>query len=417
MRDQMVFVLILLISFGLAFYRFRKIYKSIVSGRTYIPEGSKSSRLLQMIKFSLGQSKLFNNIPVGIFHLFIYVAFVITQIELIEIIIDGLFGTHRFFINTLGNFYTFLINSIEFLSVLALLATVIFLYRRNILKIKRFQSNDLKGWAFKDANIILGIEIGLIFFIFLMNSADMALNPEYGFFLSGQISNFYLNLDTHSIVVLERVGWWGHILMVLFFLNYLPFSKHLHILFAFPNTYFSSIRPNGQFSNIPEITSEVKSMLGLQESQSTTEIPDFGAKNLEHLTWKTILESFSCTECGRCSSVCPANITGKKLSPRKIMMDIRDIAEKKIVDKTYDTNLFKSITDEEIFACTTCNACVEACPVSINPLIPIVEMRRHKILMDSKGPGDWLPMFNSLENNQAVWALSQDRTAWINEIK
>lgn len=415
MGFQMAFLGLFILSFVFAFYRFRKIYLIIKSGKSFTPEGSKPKRFFQMIKFSIGQTKMLANIPVAVFHLFIYAAFVITQIELLEIIIDGISGSHRIFSNFLGSFYPFIINSIEFLSILALLATLVFLARRNVLKINRFQSSDLKGWPFKDANIILGIEILLIFFIFLMNSADMALNPDYGFFMSGQISALLTGYDSEVLVIMERIGWWGHILMVFAFLNYLPFSKHLHIIFAFPNTYFSSINPKGKISNIPEITNEVKSMLGIGESTTSTEIPDFGAKNLEHLTWKTILESFSCTECGRCSSVCPANLTGKKLSPRKIMMDIRDTAEKKMANKDYEGNLFELITNEEIFACTTCNACVEACPISINPLNPIIEMRRHKILMESQGPSDWIPMFNSLENNQAVWALSEDRVSWANE--
>ena len=417
MGFQIAFLGLFILSFGFAFYNFRKIYLIIKSGKSFTPEGSKPKRFLQMIKFSLSQTKMFANIPVAVFHLFIYAAFVITQIELLEIIVDGISGSHRIFSNFLGSFYPFIINSIEFLSILALLATVVFLARRNVVKIKRFQSSDLKGWPFKDANIILGIEILLIFFIFLMNSSDMALNPDYGFFMSGKISALLTGYDSEVLVLMERIGWWGHILMVFAFLNYLPFSKHLHIIFAFPNTYFSSIHPKGKISNIPEITNEVKSMLGIGESTTSTEIPDFGAKNLEHLTWKTILESFSCTECGRCSSVCPANLTGKKLSPRKIMMDIRDTAEKKIANKDYEGNLFELITNEEIFACTTCNACVEACPVSINPLNPIIEMRRYKILMESQGPSDWIPMFNSLENNQAVWALSEDRVSWANELK
>jgi len=417
MAFQIAFLVLFLLSFGLAFYRFRKIYLIIKSGKPFIPEGSKPMRFLQMIKFSLGQTKMFTNIPVAVFHFFIYTAFIITQIELLEIIIDGISGSHRFFSNFLGSFYTFIINSIEFLSILALIATGVFLARRNVLKIKRFQSSDLKGWPFKDANIILGIEILLIFFIFLMNSSDMALNPDYGFFLSGQISGLLTHYDSEVLIIMERIGWWGHILTVFVFLNYLPFSKHLHIIFAFPNTYFSSINPKGKISNISEITNEVKSKLGIGESTTSTEIPDFGAKNLEHLTWKSILESFSCTECGRCSSVCPANLTGKKLSPRKIMMDIRDTAENKMANKDYEGNLFELITNEEIFACTTCNACVEACPVFINPLNPIIEMRRYKILMESQGPSDWIPMFNSLENNQAVWALSEDRVSWANSLK
>jgi heterodisulfide reductase subunit C len=411
MVSQIIFTLFLIASFGLATYRFYQIYRVIRNGKSYAPKGSFLLRLWQMIQYSFGQTKLFSNFLVGLLHVFIYAAFVITQIELFEIIIDGLTGSHRIFMDKMGSFYFFIINSIEFLSIFALVATVVFLFRRNLLQIKRFKSKDLFGWPSKDANLILGFEIGLILFIFLMNSADSALNPSYSFYLSGLLSGYLQEITPDRLFMMERVGWWGHVILVFIFLNYLPFSKHLHIIMAFPNTFFTSIEPKGKISNIPEITREVQSMLGISES-SETEIPDFGAKNIGHLTWKTILEAFSCTECGRCTSACPANITGKKLSPRKIMMDIRDTAEKKIAHSNTEANLFDLISNEEIFACTTCNACVEACPVGINPLIPIVEMRRYKILMDSEGPSEWMPMFNSLENNQAVWAMN-DRTTWI----
>ncbi len=441
MIQQVIFTLIFGAALGSAFYMFQNILKNIRLGKEEVITGDSGKRWNNLLLVAFGQKKMFKNWIPAVLHLFIYIAFIITQIELIEILIDGIGGHHRFFAPLLGGFYTFVISFIEILSVLALLATIIFLVRRNFLKIDRFQKTEMKGWPFTDANLILWLEIALIFFIFLMNSADMAIyENKYQFIVSKHLSAFWSGSNPDFLHIMERIGWWGHVLVVLAFLNYLPFSKHLHILFAFPNTYFSSLNPRGKMENMPAIMAEVKSMMGLStEAENQAEmdetLPDFGAKDVMDLSQRTILGAYSCTECGRCTAACPANLTGKKLSPRKIMMDIRDRAEEvgknirsgnqefaqnpdmPLSSRNYEDgkSLFDYITREEIHACTTCNACVEACPVLINPLEPILELRRYEILTESAGPADWLPMFNAMENNGAVWAVSDDREAWLKE--
>ncbi|MFN5789251.1 MAG: 4Fe-4S dicluster domain-containing protein, partial [Bacteroidota bacterium] len=387
-----------------------------------------------VIFIAFGQKKMFTKWLPAILHLFIYIAFIFTQIELIEILIDGITGSHRVFLPILGSFYLLIINFIEVLSLLALIGTFVFLARRNLLKIPRFQSVELKGWPALDALIILLAEIVLVSFIFMMNSADVALHQEsYQFILSGFLVPLLKDFDTNTLHLLERVGWWGHIIVVFGFIVYLSYSKHLHIIFAFINTYYANTKPRGKIENMPAIMEEVKSLLGISEaSNDTNQLPDFGSNDVFNLSWKNILDAYTCTECGRCTEVCPANMTGKKLSPRKVMMDIRDRADE--VGKKLDSgdvafcqdknmplssanfsdglSLFSQISPEEIHACTTCNACVEACPVLINPLEPIIKMRRYEILTLSSGPADWVPLFNSLENNQAAWSLSAERSAW-----
>jgi heterodisulfide reductase subunit C len=428
--------------------RYWRIRRNILLGRDIELVGDNSQRWKNVFLIAFGQKKMFKNFLPAILHLFIYVAFLFTQIELIEIIVDGFSGAHRVFAISLGPVYTVLINFIEILSLLALVATVIFLLRRNVVKVNRFQKPEMKGWPRKDANIILIGEILLIAGIFSMNSADGLLQsrgianyPDTGhLYLSSILGQNLLGLiSTESLIYLERFGWWLHIMVVFGFLVYLPYSKHLHIVLAFPNTWYASLEPKGKIDNMPEVEREVRSMLGLaQETEmgSSEEIPEFGAKDIFDLKWKNILDAYSCTECGRCTAACPANITGKKLSPRKIMMDVRDRAEeigwnidrgntefirndKKSEDTVLDgsnyddgKSLFDYITPEEIHACTTCNACVEACPVQINPLDIIMQMRRHEILSQSAGPTEWLPMFNSLENMGAVWQMSEPRDSW-----
>ncbi len=437
MLSSISFVAIALLSIAMAARQFMKVRRNILLGQAEEIPGEQALRWRNVLLVAFGQQKMFKNALPAILHLFIYVAFVITQIELIEIFIDGIFGTHRFFAPSLGGFYTFIISFIEVLSALALIATFVFLVRRNVLHIARFQKPELKGWPAKDANVILYLEIALIFCIFLMNSADMALHQNsYSFALSRYISPVWQDFPAASLHLLERIGWWGHVLVVFAFLNYLPVSKHLHILLAFPNTWYAPQRPRGEMENMPAIMQEVKSMLGLSDATATAEVPDFGAGDVPAMSWKNILDAYSCTECGRCTAVCPANSTGKKLSPRKVVMSIRDRAEeigRKIDsgDMTYakdaakaldaanfqdGKSLFDYISPEEIHACTTCNACVEACPVLINPLDPILKMRRYEILTLSQGPSDWLPMFNSMENSGAAWAMSTPRDQWTKEL-
>ena len=440
MIQQVLFVLIAGASMGYAALQFLKIRRNIKLGKDESISGNSAERWRNVLLIALGQKKMFSRMIPAVLHLFIYVAFVITQVELLEIFVDGITGQHRVFWPPLGGFYTFVISFIEILSVLALVATIAFLARRNILRLARFHKPEMKGWPFKDANYILFLELALIFFIFLMNSADMARHQnEYGFVVSQFLSPIWDGTGEGTLHLMERIGWWGHILVVFAFLNYLPFSKHLHVILAFPNTYFARLQPRGEMDNMPEVMNEVKNMLGLPVENASAEVNmenlEFGANDVFSLSWKNVLDAYSCTECGRCTSVCPANLTGKKLSPRKIVMDIRDRADeigKKLDSKDVQyakdksqalsaanfedgRSLFDYISREEIHACTTCNACVEACPVLISPLEPILKLRRYEILSLSEGPSEWLPMFNSLENNGAVWAMSVEREAWSKE--
>jgi heterodisulfide reductase subunit C len=439
MIQQVLFLIVLSIVGFLAFRSYGHVFRSIKLGKPENIGGDSGTRWKNVLLVAFGQKKMFKRIIPAVLHLFIYVAFLFTQIELIEIIVDGIFGQHRFFASALGGLYTLIINTIEFLSLGALIATIIFLARRNLFKVPRLVMPEMKGWPTLDANNILYAEIVLIIAIFTMNGADGLLQnldpehyPETGHLILSSIfgSAFFSGMSEGTLHMLERAGWWAHILVVFGFLLYLPISKHLHILLAFPNVYFAKLNSRGEMKNMPAIMDEVKSMMGLTEdtgAEMTDELPDFGANDIFGLSWKNLLDSYTCTECGRCSSVCPASQTGKKLSPRKIVMDVRDRTTEvaaAIKDKKYDASgyddgksLFDYISDEELFACTTCNACVEACPVMINPLEPILELRRYRILTDSAGPGDWTPMFTSLENTGAVWQMPNERIEWAKSLE
>ena len=389
-------------------------------------------RLKRMLLIALGQKKMFKNITPAVLHLMIYVGFVITQIELIEIFIDGVTGHHRIIyhavegIPALRGLYVFTISFIEFLSVFVFIATVAFLARRWVLKVPRLIMRELIGWPSQDATIILVSEIYLLTCIFSMNTADMAMqNGEYGFLVSGLLMPLFSGMDYTTIHTIERLGWWGHWLGVLGFLCYLPYSKHLHILLAFPNTYFSRLTPKGYVPNMPEITKEIKLMMDPNAAvpDAPAEPVKFGAKDVFDLSWKNLMDAYSCTECGRCTANCPANLTGKKLSPRKIMMDTRDrleevgakIAENNGVWQEDGKSLIENgyISVEELRACTTCNACVEECPVTISPLDIIMQLRRNLIMEESNAPAEWTGMFANMENNGAPWQFSQqDRLNW-----
>jgi ferredoxin len=451
MIGQVLFLLLLSVTGYLAWKGYARILRNVRLGQDFQVTGNTQERWRRVLLIAFGQKKMFSNMLPAVLHLFIYVAFLFTQIELIEILADGLSGRHRMFAGVLGPVYTVLISFIEILSLLALVATVVFLARRNLIHVPRFRKPEMKGWPSTDANLILVGEILLIAGIFSMNGADTVLQSRLPAQYPGTgalaISSWlgpilFQGWETPGLILMERAGWWLHIMVVFGFLAYLPHSKHLHILLAFPNTWYASLKPRGQMENMPAIMNEVRSMMGLPGAESGPvgdELPEFGAHDVTGLSWKNILDAYTCTECGRCTAQCPANTTGKKLSPRKIMMDIRDRADEVGArlasgdpqwiredqrgegavlskDNYHDgKSLFDYISPEEIHACTTCQACVEACPVLINPLEPILQMRRYEILTLSSGPSDWLPMFNSLENSQSAWQIPQDRDQWARE--
>jgi len=417
----------------LAFKGYRRVYRNIMLGMKADYSDNPAQRLNNMLLVAFGQKKMFKNVIPAILHVFIYVGFIITQVELIEIFIDGFTGSHRIIYHAVENipalrgFYVFSISFIEVASLFVLFATVAFLTRRWILKVPRLNKPELKGWPIKDATIILLAELYLLTCIFSMNTGDMALhNNEYGFLVSGWLSPFLSGLSPTAMLAIEKAGWWGHMVGVLAFIVYLPYSKHLHILLAFPNTYYGRLTPKGYIANMPEITKEIRSMMN-PEAVPATDTPaeaiKFGAKDVFDLTWKNLLDAYTCTECGRCSAACPANITGKKLSPRKIMMDTRDRLEE--VGRSMEANngIWKEdgksliengyISVEELRACTTCNACVEECPVMISPLEIIVQLRRNLVMEESNAPAEWQGMFANMENNGAPWQFSQlDRLNW-----
>jgi heterodisulfide reductase subunit C len=437
MISQLLFVVCL----GIAGYflnkNIRKISRNISLGKSYEPGGNKMKRLKQMLLIAFGQKKMFARPIPAVLHLFVYIGFVLINIEILEIVVDGIFGTHRIFHPILGSFYPVVINFFEFLAFLVVLACTIFLIRRNILNIRRFKMPELTKFPLLDANLILTIEIGLMFAFLSMNACDLLLqqtgNEHYiatgSFFFSQHLTPLYAGLSPKTLAFAERFFWWGHILGIMAFANYLPYSKHLHIAMAFPNTYFSNLEVKGKIKNMPVVTREVKIMLSVpldekeqaEATSASTEIGRFGAKDVPDLTWKNLMDAYTCTECGRCSSVCPANITGKTLSPRKIMMDTRDRMEE--IGRNIDKNgsfqddgksLYGDyITAEELLSCTTCNACVDACPVNIDPLDIIVQLRRYRVMEEAKAPDSWNAMFANLENNQAPWKFSDsDRFNW-----
>ncbi|MES1215728.1 MAG: (Fe-S)-binding protein [Bacteroidota bacterium] len=435
---QIVFILIS----GAAIFLFSKkimeIRRNILSGRDETINDNTGQRWKNVLLLAFGQKKMFRNPTVAILHFFVYAGFIIINIEVLEIVLDGIFGTHRLFASPLGSFYSFLINAFEVLALLVLVGCVIFLIRRNIIKLKRFISKDLDGWPRSDANYILITEIILMALFLTLNASDTLLqargvehytaSPTGNFIISQWLHPLLNGIGTSALEVVERSCWWLHIVGIFVFLNYLPWSKHLHILLAFPNAYYARLLPMGEMKNMKEIQNEVLYAMQpeLAPTTASTEAPKkFGAKDATDLSWKNLLDAYSCTECGRCSAACPANITGKLLSPRKIMMDTRDRIEEigKNINKNGEfkddgkTLLHNYITTEELRACTTCNACVQECPVSINPLDIILQLRRYLVMEESNAPQEWNAMFSNTENNFAPWKFSPDeRDKWTTEV-
>ena len=429
--SQLIFILIILFFVIIIRKRALTIRRNILLGKKeHKVTTNKKTRIRNLILIAFGQQKMFKKFIPAFLHLFLYIGFIIINIEILEILIDGIIGNHRTFAVLGLPYYNVFISFIEFLVVTVLISCTILLIRRNLLGIKRFKSIDLKGWPAIDANIILIIEIVLMVAILTMNSTDLILQNlnhegyiETGnFYFSNKLIFLFINFSPTSLVLLERVSWWIHIILIFSFAVYITYSKHLHIFLAFPNIYYSKDDPLSKIENMPSITNEIKSMMGQETSTNVISPTRFGAKDIEDLSWKNILEAYSCSECGRCTSECPANITGKKLSPRKIMMDVRDRAEEvgKSLDNKKSTNtksLFSDyISKEEIFACTSCNACVEACPININPLEIILELRRFSALEESSSPSEWNAMFQNIETNYSPWKFPiDDRFNWSKE--
>lgn len=435
---QILFLIALSLTGYLAARRILLIKKTIQLGKEDDRTARPQERLRNMLLLALGQKKMFRKPIVGVLHFIVYAGFVLINIEMLEIVLDGLLGTHRIFSQPLGSFYTFVLNFFEILAFGVLLACAVFLVRRNVLKVERFQPSrhrEMKGWPFLDANVILTLEIVLMAAFLTMNAADYVLQTRhYGHFAEVQTGSFAISrfigpaidgLSDTALFAVERFTWWFHILGIMFFMVYLTYSKHLHIVLAFPNTYFGDLDAKGKMHNMPAVSEEVKIMLGIaQAPENPAEVGRFGAKDATDLSWKSLMDAYSCTECGRCTSACPANQTGKLLSPRKIMTDTRDRLEdiqKGWLKNGYDykddkTLLGDYISDEEILACTSCNACVQECPVMINPLSIILELRRYRVMEESKAPQSWNMMFQNLETNMAPWKFSPDqRMEWVKE--
>ncbi len=437
--DNILFVLLLVAGFGFFAKNVKKIVRNIKLGRPEDRSDNPSARWNNMAMIALGQSKMVRRPVAGILHIIVYVGFVLINIELLEIIADGVFGTHRLFA-FMGGFYNFLIASFELLALGVIVAVVIFWLRRNVIKLWRFAHGDLKGWPKNDANYILYFETVLMFLFLTMNAADHYLqsvgfghyHAAGSFPVSGFISPLFNGIAPETVEIIERVCWWLHITGILIFMNYLYYSKHLHILLAFPNTYYAKLEPKGKFENLDSVTAEVKLMMDPNADPFAAapategDVPaKFGASDVQDLSWVQLMNAYTCTECGRCTSSCPANLTGKKLSPRAIMMKTRDRVEE--VGKNIDANngtfvddgkslLNDYITPEELWACTTCNGCVEACPVNIDPLSIIMDMRRYLVMEQSAAPTELNGMMSNIENNGAPWQYSQmDRLNWKDE--
>ncbi len=433
MLQQILFLLVSGVSIFFFAKNLGKIRRNILLGKDIDRSDNPSERLKTMLKVAFGQTKMTVRPVPAFFHFIIYIGFILINIEVLEIFVDGIFGTHRAF-SFLGSVYNLAIGFFEILAFGVFVACIVFLSRRFVVKIKRFSGVEMKGFPTRDAATILVVEIVLMGALLKMNACDQILQMRGAdhfvnagsFPISQFLVPFFQSWSTDSLIIMERIYWWFHILGIFAFMNYLPFSKHFHVILAFPNTYYSNLKAKGELNNMASVTQEVKLMLdpSAQVPEGYEPPTSFGVKDVQDLTWKNLMDAYSCTECGRCTSSCPQNQTGKLLSPRKIMMDTRDRLEEvgKNIDKNGSfvddgKNLHTLISEAELWACNTCNACVEACPVNINPMEIIVEMRRFKVMEQSSAPASLNSMFNNLENNQAPWQFSpMDRANWTQEV-
>ncbi len=440
LAQQILFILLSIVSIWLFTKKVKEISRDIKLGRDEEMNDNKAQRWRNLLLLAFGQKKMFRNPLVAVMHFFVYAGFIIINIEVLEILMDGILGKHRLFATPFPGLYSLLINAFEVLAIIVLSACAIFLIRRNIIKLKRFISKDLDGWPRSDANYILITEIILMSLFLILNASDTLLqtrgvehyaaNPTGNFILSQYIHPILNGISNHGLELIERGCWWLHIVGIFAFMNYLPYSKHLHIILAFPNAYYARLQPMGKMENMESIQKEV--LYAMQPELAPPAGGDqavhqkFGAKDIMDLSWKNLMDAYSCTECGRCSAACPANQTGKLLSPRKIMMDTRDRVEEigRNINKNKENKddgkslLHDYISVEELRACTTCNACVQECPVSISPLDIILQLRRYLVMEESNAPQEWTAMFSNVENNFAPWKFSPDeRDKWVEEMK
>lgn len=436
--QQILFIICSAVAIFFFVKKIAEIRRNIKLGRDEDLNDEPARRWKNVVLLALGQKKMFKRPLPAILHLFVYAGFIIINIEILEILLDGVLGQHRLFAPVLGELYSFLIGFFEILAATVLIACLIFLIRRNIIRVPRLNQHELDGWPRNDANLILITEIVLMSLFLVMNTADLELQSRgaehyhqtASFWITGNLTGMFSGISSPALIIIERSCWWLHIIGVFLFMNYLPYSKHFHIILAFPNAYYTRLAPQGKMKNMPAIQNEVLYMmqpeLAPAAGEQQAEPQRFGAKDVRDLTWKHLLDAYSCTECGRCTANCPANLTGKKLSPRKIMMDTRDRLEE--VGKNITKNkefvddgkslIHDYITVEELRACTTCQACVEACPVGIEPLSIIDQLRRYLIMEESNAPQEWNLMSGNIENNMAPWKFSpDDRDHWVSELE
>ncbi len=430
MIPNIIFAAVLIATIFIFSRKVRSISRNIKLGKKLEIKDNRSKRWKLMTRVAIGQSKMTTRPIPAILHIFVYVGFIVVNFEMLEILIDGIFGSHRVF-SFFGDYYKIAVSAFELFGLAVMFGCFIFLLRRNVIRLKRFWSSEMTAWPRSDANIILITELFLMSAILTMNATDgilqTRLHPHYfevgSFLISGFLQPLFVGMTSENLVFLERFCWWFHIVGVFAFLNYIPYSKHFHVFLAFPNVYYSKLDPKGKMTNMPSITKEVRSMLDESADAQTDEeeeLGQFGAKDVKDFTWKNLMDAYTCTECGRCTSSCPANITGKKLSPRKLVMDLRDRVEylgkqihKNGADFTDNKSLFDLVTTEEIWACTTCNACTEECPVNIDPVAIVLEMRRYLVMEKATAPSEINGIFSNIENNGAPWQFSpEDRLLW-----